>query len=320
MPINEDDGMRSLNYSDYYRFRVSLGVALLSAAAIIPWLYLGSDFGVAMRQLEFEGLRPAAQRLVERKERFGETLSIVVPMLSIFLGIVGLSQIWDGLEAWKPRQQLRDEHSELELAELRHRVTPLPPNQAPERMQAELNQDAAALGENSAASGESEAEPADESSSPVTVSPSARAALHVERSLASSLEYCLTPSFDVMHHRGVEDLHIDIVAFARQRDEVDAVIEVKHIKKGFGMGWIRAVAGKLALMTEKYSGATGRSARGVLLVVAPRSVLLERSARDDVLHLVESRLPVRVVYLASEEIDGLGCEELRIRLGFRAAT
>lgn len=76
--------MKGLDYSDYYRLRVSLGVAMVAAAGTVVWLYAGSDFGIVFSAAEFDTLRPGAQELVLRKERLAAIEGLLAPSLRSF--------------------------------------------------------------------------------------------------------------------------------------------------------------------------------------------------------------------------------------------
>ena len=50
--------MTKLDYQDYYRFVVSLGLFLTAAAVIVPWLFLREPFDLHITAKELAELTP----------------------------------------------------------------------------------------------------------------------------------------------------------------------------------------------------------------------------------------------------------------------
>ena len=56
--------MAQIEYGDFYKFIVSLGIALVLAAILVPWLFLREPFDLMIEASRLSGLTPTAQQIV----------------------------------------------------------------------------------------------------------------------------------------------------------------------------------------------------------------------------------------------------------------
>jgi hypothetical protein len=53
-----------IEYGDFYKFVVSLDIALVLAAILVPWLFLREPFDLMIEVSRLSQLTPAAQQIV----------------------------------------------------------------------------------------------------------------------------------------------------------------------------------------------------------------------------------------------------------------
>jgi len=116
-----------IEYGDFYKFVVSLGIALVLAAILAPWLFLREPFDLMIEASRLSRLTPAAQQVVLLRQTYLLRLLPVIPWFSFSLLAVGAGAISIGLKKWYDRQTLRDTSEDLgvqkQQQELRNMTT-----------------------------------------------------------------------------------------------------------------------------------------------------------------------------------------------------
>jgi hypothetical protein len=102
-----------IEYGDFYKFVVSLGIALVLAAILAPWLFLREPFDLMIEASRLSQLTPAAQQIVLLRQTYLLRLLPVIPWFSFSLLIIGAGAISIGLKKWYNRQTLRDTSEDL---------------------------------------------------------------------------------------------------------------------------------------------------------------------------------------------------------------
>jgi len=59
-----------MNYSDFYRFLVSLGVLLMGMAFVLPWLLLRESSNLLLDASKIAALTPAAQHILAVRQQW----------------------------------------------------------------------------------------------------------------------------------------------------------------------------------------------------------------------------------------------------------
>lgn len=114
--------MKAISFSDYYKFVVSVGIALAFSGFSIIWLptttlepaHTSAD---GLKLLTAEG-----RRVVERQLWYVEFVQCVAPWVGAACLVAAFVLIVFGLPAWKRKQEEADEKAQLELREQQIKV------------------------------------------------------------------------------------------------------------------------------------------------------------------------------------------------------
>src|SRR5688572_17346432 len=94
-----------VEYSDLYKFMVSLGVALVTLAVLVPWLFLREPFDLLVARPTLESLTPRALSFVSLRQERVEQITGYLPIFSFTTFILGVGAMVAGLVLWYRRVQ-----------------------------------------------------------------------------------------------------------------------------------------------------------------------------------------------------------------------
>jgi hypothetical protein len=81
-----------IEYGDFYKFVVSLGIALVLAAILVPvpWLFLREPFDLMVEASRLGQLTPTAQHIVSVRQTYLFRLLPIVPWFSFSVLVMGV--------------------------------------------------------------------------------------------------------------------------------------------------------------------------------------------------------------------------------------
>lgn len=121
--------MNKPEYSDLYKFIVSLGVILIAFAVLLPWLFLRESFDSLINTTELATLTPTAQALMTHRQNLALWFVQNIIWISALPAILGFTCLVSGILLWQRKQRLADTKDELETEKLRLEVKSMSPEQ-----------------------------------------------------------------------------------------------------------------------------------------------------------------------------------------------
>jgi hypothetical protein len=100
--------MEKFDYSDLYKFLVSVGITLIALSILLPWLYLKEPFDLNVKQEELKLLTAQGQAIIKNRQQLVATYYTFIPKVAIGLAIAGLISIVYGIAKWFPKQKNLD--------------------------------------------------------------------------------------------------------------------------------------------------------------------------------------------------------------------
>lgn len=245
-----------MNYSDFYRFLVSLGVLLMGMAFVLPWLFLREPFNLLLEVSRSQTLTPAAQHILAVRQRWLDFAYVILPWISGASFVLGVVVSSVGLKKWWKKQ--RDVIDPMEVASLRSMTE----KQIADKAKAEMEEEPAIP----------ELVKTPEPSSALV----ANYRRAEERVAAKLADLFPTRAVDVLMNMVLDDVEYDSIL----RSKVpgwDWVVEAKYISKGFHSGWLRAVISSVVARTATYVRAARRQAKAILVIVVRSDDLVEKA-------------------------------------------
>src|SRR4051812_38513684 len=97
-----------VDFGNIHKFLVSLGLALVLAALVVPWFILRESDALLVSTQQLNELTQTARETLERKQNSIHFLVIVWPYVSVVLLTSGVSLVVFGLVKWRQRQAVQD--------------------------------------------------------------------------------------------------------------------------------------------------------------------------------------------------------------------
>lgn len=298
-------------FSDLYKFVVSLGVVLISLSVLAPWLFLKEPFDLFKTDAELMALTDVARTAILSRQK---SVAFILKFISWFSTVgsaCGITLICFGLKKWHANQLLLDEQTKLEVEIKKQSLRDATKDEIEE---AEVK-DFEIMGVGGAVVG---------GAAQVNYQFNSFQASYrqLENMVTNRLKDIYGSKYNVETNKMVGGVEIDILLRAKEMLSKDWIIEVKSIRKGFNYGWLRESFLKNIYAKNIYSQITNRSPNTLLLIVTdfqgetPNKYesLLTRIATEE--HGRKGK--DHVVMLAKDELQSLSAEEMKEKLGIFA--
>ena len=218
-----------IEYSDLYKFLVSLGLGLIGLAFIVPWLFLKEPFDLLVTVSQLSSLTPTARDVIANRQALVSTFSSYVLWFSIASLFLGLVMVFVGLAAWWFRnQKLVDRRLAADVETVVSQSKDIPEPELIKSAQEEVNQEQAVGTPDEALASAEQADEPTLKELPVDLS---EPELYVwyESLVTARLENCFKATHEVLVNKSIGGIRHDFVAIARENGFEDVLAEVKIV-------------------------------------------------------------------------------------------
>lgn len=294
--------MAQFEYSDFYKFVVSVGIAFVLAAILLPWLFFREPFDLMVETSRLGLLTPAAREIVLRRQSVVHLVLPLIPWISAISFSIGISMSVVGLWKWRGRQEVRDRTEELTLEKLRTELSNMSAERVREKVAADLQETPTVAFEST------------------ELKSYTSHLLNTEERFYERVRQCFGDSYRVLVNQILGNAEFDAILQSLTVDKPDITVELKYIRHGFKYGWLRESFMRLALASDIYKSRFARRVRPILIVIlgpaanSPKNHELDK-LRERLRHnLIETDVEVEVEYVNESAISTVSCEELKILL------
>ncbi|MCB9421979.1 MAG: hypothetical protein H6667_19420 [Ardenticatenaceae bacterium] len=306
--------MNKLEYSDLYKFLVSLGIVLIGLALVVPWLFLRESFDIFVTVSEIANLTVTAQTLLIHRQKVALWFIRNVWWISILLSVFGFTSLGYGIGFWIRKQRLIDQRDEfevdktgLELAKLKQEMESLTPAEIAmegiKEIEDAFEPDTSVL----------------EGSIPAFES-RVQKYLHVEQIFLNKLIACYGDERVLVQHRSKQEIY-DAVLIANNTETKDILFEIKSFTKNLSLERVRKVTTQVCHLIQNYAvvkGQVTKSIAGVILFVTEENEL--NNSRNDrylweINDLAKSfGVRVHTIFITETDLIKMTCKELQTKL------
>lgn len=309
--------MTKFEYSDFYKFIASAGIALITLAALIPWLFLREPFDLFQTVDKISQLTPLAQQIILARQTTIQWILDIIPLFSAISFIFGCLGLIMGGVMWYRKTQLPiDKLAELNIKALEKQLT-TPSNeeikvQREEEIKAELEADAPAYTEQGLSAN------LEEMLKPDNVNSMVERAINIEKKVARLLNSCFGDTYTILPERRLGPIPFDVV-MASKKLKPDYIFEVKYMRKGFHYSWLRDNVQKITYAAHSYEQETNRVAIPVLFIIGHEKMTLSTVEVEKYIYRVQGEIfsmksQALIIFFTEFEFDNLECSKLRSRL------
>lgn len=220
----------TLDYGDFNRFLVSLGIGAILASVGAPVLLsLGTTDDVQLKQTDFDQLTAAGQEVVNDRLAWLQFVAKISPFLSGGPFALGVLLVLVGSIRWVGRQRVSDAHKDEELRKIKYEVSQMTLEERSDRIEAEARQDLAQVIVERAESGD-ELDPG--AIAELKAAKSLVASVHrLEDRVASALSVGLADDYEVMSGVRIGDrLEADFLIRPKGQSNTGLIIELKYTR------------------------------------------------------------------------------------------
>lgn len=298
--------MNRIEFSDFYKFLVSLGIVLTSLALLLPWLFLRESFDALISASDIGDLTPTAQSLINYRQTTALWFIQNLVWISSLLAVIGLFVLGYGTFLWSKKQRVLDQKEQLETEKLRLEVKSMTPEQIAVKVIKETQEETLV-----------EKEPSPIGPPEPITAPSSESYIshyfHIENALMAKLTACFGKD-KVLTHQRVRDAEYDAVVNADIKSH-DAIFELKLIRSPTNTARrIKEAANRLVTGVQIYMAATNRKAIGIGLFVFSEDYP-DKLPTPELVRLAEelakaNNVSIRLHLLTEQELPRLQCSEL----------
>jgi hypothetical protein len=213
--------MNKPEYSDLYRFLVSLGTIFVAFSILLPWLLIRESFDSTISKTDYTNLTQTAQILITYRHSIGLWLYQNVIIISILISFLGITIFIYGFFSWRQKQKLTDKKDELEIEKLDKEVKSMTPEQIAIQYVHEVSKESSPVS----------TKETDTNDQIEAISEYAR----IEQLAFNKLANCFGINNLRMHHK-IENINIDILLRVQLTQR--CIFEIKTISSIDRLSWL----------------------------------------------------------------------------------
>lgn len=244
--------MTKVEYSDLYKFLVSLGLALVVTSVLLPWLFLRESFGMLTTQQTLTELPPTSREVLEQRREWVELLVNWWWLISLVLFVVGMILIIFGFFWWRKIQHFTDRYTMANTIRAEAELGNLTESEKREQLTSDVEFDKP------------------EFSNPDTpqrvIDEEVVRRMSIEKQVSDKVAACFGSTYSVLFNKRIGDTGYDVVLQHRFGGD-DVVVEIKTYESMAGRREVVPTLLKAILSAQRYTEQTSRIARSVVLFV-----------------------------------------------------
>jgi hypothetical protein len=299
--------MANIEYSDYYKFRVSLGLVLLGLSPLLPWLFFREPFDLLITTDTLKTLTPDAQKFIAYRQAtlLGSKWLVFAFSSASFLS--GLAFLTTGLVAWKKKQLRLDEHEivtyTITQKELEEMSRPESPSEKLQRTISEVQ------------ASNRDAVPDSQVQTDTQLLASVTKYAEVEEKVSKKLLEYFGDEYFVLSNRTINGAQFDNILQKKDGRPPDLIVETMYANSGFDLRVVQNRIKQLWDSSEIYFTSTKREVIGVVFLVSPKAKRnekmfsrIEESVREE---QKRHQSVITIQFVSEEEIDSLNLNDFR---------
>jgi len=253
--------MENINYHDFYKFLVSLGVILIGLALLIPWLFLKESYNLNFNEIDLNSLSNISKEIINIKQSYLLLFARSIPWISVSFLFLGLSLVILGLLKWYKKQKLVDKKDTLDIIKLEKEIQQMSPQEIIKKAQKDSRDDTLDEILTSKEILTEKQEILLQNEHPW------KKYIEIEKEITELLFNQHSDIYEILPNVKVGFIEIDILLKANDTDYYDKIIEIKYYKSGLRDTFLNIIPSNLKSALEMYKKKLKRSAVPVIIIV-----------------------------------------------------
>jgi hypothetical protein len=256
--------LNKIDYSDFNKFLVSLGLILIVIAIVIPWLFLKEPLDLLIDNESIEKLTPVAKEIISDKQDYVGKLILFIPYVSIGLLLIGVILIVIGLYRWFQKQKLVDKKENLDIKKLELEIDSMTPEQIIEKAKKE--------------SDEIQLEALIDTDNELETDASSNQSwikyINTERRIANQFRKLGLEDFDIQTNLRIgARVEFDIIIESTNNKNIDRIVEIKYFENKIPFSILHKTIEKLSTSLSTYLDLKNRIAAPIIILVYKEGII-----------------------------------------------
>lgn len=287
--------MNKPEYSDLYKFIVSIGVVLIGFAFLLPWLFLREPFDILVSTENIAKLSPTAQILISYRQNITLWLVQNILWISAIPALLGIAFLVRGLPLWQRKQKITDKKDELEVEKLSREVKNMSVEQvAVKIIQKTVEESQLKEGEKAVANSQIKA---------------VNEYIRIEKSIFEKILYCFG-SGNVRLNQQIKDSSVDLIVRVNMVDR--AIFEIKYFKRTINLSHkINSISQTLVNSVQAYKAVSPQHfAYGIgLIILDNEQIDVDKKVKVTTREI--SGITIKIIMLTENEFINMEINQLK---------
>ncbi len=316
--------MTKIEYGNFYKFIVSIGVVILSLSILIPWLFLKESFDLVIDNKSLTDLTAHAQSILTQKQIIISKIISILPWLSIILAFSGIIIMIIGILKWRNSQLLEDEKEKLNIEKLKKEIELMTPLEIMHKSGLDFRDEMIPF---SSQIEEDDFEVVDDDDKKIVRT------VRMEEDSGSSLDdyskknisseilenvtfllnklkFCLSNKFDILIHRKIGTITFDAILINKTPDQLDYIVEIKYLDKYYEINELKMLVLRNILSSEFYTSKIERKSRLVMYFVYAENNKVQENIEKLKSQIYDNISKPIIKFFPFNKIKDISCSEL----------
>ena len=202
------------DYSDLYKFLVSVGIVLIGLSLLLPWIYLKEPFDLMIEQQKLLLLTPEAQDIFKGRQDLLIKYYSFIPWVSLGLFVFGSISVTYGLKKWFNKQRSIDKKDELEDKITDRKIRKMSDEEKKEKIEREYQKSLVMGGSNI---------------SNLTRLQFTKQYLSIEKFFINKIEKLFSSKYEIKQNVRFENYDFDLLLTSKSEEIPDYIIEFEYL-------------------------------------------------------------------------------------------
>lgn len=304
--------MSKIEYDNFPKFLVSLGIVLFAFPIIIVHFFLQENAVLLVTEQELSQLTPLASQVIKAKQNLCLWLTNNVLTLSFICVLCGVTLLILGCKMWYSRQKKVDDKQDVELQTAKAQLKKMTLEEKEQKIANEVlemerpNIIDRTQDDNIELSVEEirMRQDAVQKENSLIYRQITLRYKAVEKAVSDRIKAMLGAKYTVQDNIKINNFEYDVIAISQSVDQ-DYIFEVKYLfsKNSWNASSLHSIAYRIAQQVTNYTDSTGREATAILLVVTLKDQVSQISSM--LKQRIHERNPAIIIKVIAEDEIGL---------------
>lgn len=282
--------MANLEYSDFHKFKASIGVAVIASSGLLPWFILKEPFDLYIESDKLKLLTPVAREIIQIRQIHVKIIVHYWPWISFVLFGFGVALLINSFKKWQSKQAMQDKADQMTFENL-EKSQKLSQKQILDKGLEEIQETIYVETHDSLPKFEKDFTPFN-----------IQNYVNLEQKIIEQLKITSPNDYELLERRFLGGREFDAIVAHKSGDKPDVIIELKFTKSSMNRNQYFRIRDHVRSLTLDYTKATGRKAVSLIIVVTENGDFIEHIKSN---WNVREELFIPILIIEKQKLDKL---------------